>query len=102
MPIVNFNSPTAALLNDTRPAGHTKDMSGFGVVQNFVLLPSVDLSGFQAHYYEVVHQHWTASWHFTHELSDFAEYTPIKDGAFLTTAKKGAPLQIKGEGTVIL
>ena len=43
-----------------------------------------------------------ASWHFTHELSNFAEYTPIKDGALLTTAKKGAPLQIKGEGSVIL
>ena len=43
-----------------------------------------------------------ASRHFTHELSDFTEYRPIKDGAFLTTAKKGAPLQIKGEGTVIL
>ena len=43
-----------------------------------------------------------ASRHFTHELSDFAEYTLMKNGLYLTTAKKGAPLQIMGEGTVYL
>jgi hypothetical protein len=42
-----------------------------------------------------------ASKHFTHELSDFAEYT-LFDGPSLTTAAKKAPLQIKGEGTLFL
>ena len=42
-----------------------------------------------------------ASKHFTHELSDFAEYRPV-NGPMLTTAAKNAPLQVKGEGTVSL
>ena len=43
-----------------------------------------------------------ASKHFTNELSDFAEYTPLKNGPRLSTAAKKAPLQVKGEGTVFL
>ena len=42
-----------------------------------------------------------ASKHFTHELSDFAEYK-LFDGPVLTTTVKKAPLQIKGEGTLFL
>ena len=43
-----------------------------------------------------------ALWHFTHDLSDFAEYTSLKDGAWLDTAKKGAPLRIMGESAIYL
>ena len=42
-----------------------------------------------------------ASKHFTHELSDLAEYK-LYDGPSLTTAAKKAPLQVKGEGTMFL
>ena len=42
-----------------------------------------------------------ASKHFTHVLSDFAEFRPY-DGPMLSTANKDAPLQIKGEGIVFL
>ena len=43
-----------------------------------------------------------ASKHFTAEMSDFTEYTPIKDGPILQTAAKKTPLQIAGEGTIFL
>jgi hypothetical protein len=39
--------------------------------------------------------------HFTHDLSDFAEYHPY-NGPMLNTANKSAPLQVKGGGTVFL